>query len=200
MQPVAGPDARRTVGRARLLRTAGWIGLISLVAPWLSRAFIPRGRFFSSDVAIPVLMVRARTWHVYDVYFWGEDRLGTWHLLLMRAACQATGCNFYHQHLHLAAMVWLLCGIAVLYRVAGTWRFAAAGLYAGVLVGNYDSRAVLFDASQPYVWQLTALLLAWWGIRTLAEAPGAGAARWRLRGATAFAGFLAHWTSPVSAP
>jgi hypothetical protein len=171
------------------------------VALWLSRAFIPVGGKFSSDVAIPVLMVRARHWSVYDVYFWGEDRLGSWHLLLMRAVCQAWGCAFYHHHLHLAATVWLLCGIAVLFRFAGTWRFVAAGLYAAVLVGNYDARATLFDASQPYIWQLTVLLLAWWGIRRLAEDPVvSGPARWRLRGGTAFAAFLAHWTSPVTAP
>ncbi|MFL5381914.1 MAG: hypothetical protein ACJ8GN_05310 [Longimicrobiaceae bacterium] len=185
----------------RWLRAAGWTCLIALVAVWLSRAFIPLGRDFSSDVAIPILMVRAREWSLFDVYFWGQDRLGSWHLLLMRAACHAFGCAFYHEHLHLAATVWMLCGVAVMYRVAGTWRWAAAGLLAAVLVGNYDSRRVLFDASQPYAWQLTALLLAWWGIRKLAEGPGAEGARWRrLRAGTAFAAFLAQWTSPVSAP
>ncbi|MFL5537438.1 MAG: hypothetical protein ACJ8J0_00510 [Longimicrobiaceae bacterium] len=185
----------------RWLRAAGWTCLAALAATWLSRAFIPLGRNFSSDVAIPILMVRARHWSLYDVYFWGQDRLGSWHLLLMRAACQATGCAFYHEQLHWVAMVWLLCGIAVLYRFAGTWRFAAAGLFAAVLLGNDDSRKILFDASQPYLWQLTGLLLAWWGIRRLAEGPGApGAGRWRLRAGTAFAAFLAQWTSPVSAP
>jgi len=172
-----------------------------VVATWLSRAFIPMGRDFSSDVAIPILMVRARHWSLFDVYFWGQDRLGSWHLLLMRAVCQAVGCSFYHEQLHLAAMVWLLCGIAVLYRFAGTWRWAASGLFAAVLLGNDDSRKILFDASQPYVWQLTALLLAWWGIRKLVDGQGEPrAGRWRLRGGTAFAAFLAHWTSPVSAP
>lgn len=175
--------------------------LIAVAAPWLSRAFIPMGRNFSSDVAIPVLMVRARTWHVFDVYFWGEDRFGSWHLLLMRAVCQLRGCDFYLEELHLWATVWLLCGIAVLFRMAGSWRVAAAGLYAAVLVSNHDARELLFDPSQPYIWQLTALLLAWWGIRKLAEEPAAlGARRWQLRGGTAFAAFLAHWTSPVSAP
>jgi hypothetical protein len=175
--------------------------LIALAAPWLSRALIPMGRDFSSDVAIPILMVRAREWSFYDVYFWGQDRLGSWHLLLMRAACQAVGCDFYHPQLHLAATVWLLCAVAVLFRLAGTWRLAAAGLLAAVLVGNLDSRLVLWDASQPYAWQLTAMLLAWWGMRKLAEGPGATvAARWRLRGGTALAAFLAHWTSPVSGP
>lgn len=193
------PEARRGPGRARLLWAAAWICLTAAVAPWLSRAFIPRGRDFSSDVAIPVLMVRARHWSVFDVYYWGEDRLGSWHLLLMRAACQATGCAFYHAQLHLCATVWLLAGIAVLALVAGTWRFAAAGLFAAVLVGVPDSRAVLWDASQPYAWQLTALLLAWLGIRRLAEKPD-GPRRWRLRAGTAFVAFLAHWTSPVSGP
>jgi len=200
-RPNPAPDARRGPTRARLLQAAAWICLIAVAAPWLSRAFIPMGKDFSSDVAIPVLMVRARNWSFFDVYFWGQDRLGSWHLLLMRAACQATGCAFYHAQLHLAATVWLLCGIAVLFRVAGTWRFAAAGLFAAVLVADADSRKILFDASQPYAWQLTALLLAWWGMRKLAEgsaAPGAG--RWWLRGGTAFAAFLAHWTSPFSGP
>jgi hypothetical protein len=199
-QAPAAETRRRRV-RARLLQSAAWICLIAVAAPWLSRAFIPMGRAFSSDVAIPVLMVRARSWSFFDVYFWGQDRLGSWHLLLMRAACQVTGCAFYHAQLHLWATVWLLGGIAVLSRLAGTWRFAAAGLFAAVLVGNLDSRAVLFDASQPYAWQVTAMLLAWWGMRTLAEGPAVpGAGRWRLRGGTALAAFLAHWTSPLSGP
>jgi len=197
----SAPEPRRNSGRTWLLQAAGWICLIAVAAPWLSRAFIPIGRDFSSDVAIPVLMVRARTWHVFDVYFWGQDRLGSWNLLLMRAACQAWGCGFYLQQLHLCITVWLLCGVAVLFRIADEWRFAAAGLFAAVLVGNLDSRTFLFDPSQPYTWQLTALLLAWWGIRRLAEEPVApGARRGWLRGATAFAAFLAHWSSPVSGP
>jgi len=197
----AAPETRRTQRWTRLLGAAAWICLIAIATPWLSRAFIPLGRDFSSDVAIPVLMVRARTWHVFDVYFWGQDRLGSWNFLLMRAACQAWGCDFYLEQLHLCITVWLLCGVAVLSRVAGSWGFAAAGLFAAVLVGNPDSRTFLFDPSQPYTWQLTALLLAWWGMRKLADEPPApGARRGWLRGATAFAAFLAHWTSPVSAP
>jgi hypothetical protein len=200
LRPSAA-EARRTARWTRLLQAAGWICLIAVAAPWLSRAFIPLGRDFSSDVAIPVLMVRAHAWHVFDVYFWGQDRLGSWNLLLMRAVCQAWGCDFYLQQLHLCITVWLLCGIAVLFRVAGSWRFAAAGLFAAVLVGDLDSRRFLFDPSQPYTWQLTALLLAWWGMRALMEGPAPPTARRRwLRGATAFAAFLAHWSSPMSAP
>lgn len=189
--PLAG-------GWARLL----WVGLACLpviAAPWISRALLPRPRAFNSDLAIPVLMVRAREWSLFDVYYWGQDRLGTWHLLLLRAAGQLSGHTFDYAGLHLVAAAWVLMAAVVMARLAGSWGWAAGGLMAAVLVGNSDSRFTLFDAAHPYAWQTTALLLAWWGLRRLAEAPqSAGRPRWGLWAATACAAFLAHWTSPLS--
>lgn len=188
----------RTGGGARLL----WAGLACLpvlAAPWISRALFPRPRAFNSDLAVPVLMARAREWSLFDVYYWGQDRLGTWHLLLLRAAGQLLGHTWDYAGLHLVATAWVLMAAVVMARLAGVWGWAAGGLLAAVLVGNRDSRRSLFDAAHPYAWQITALLLAWWGLRRLAEGPGsAGRGRWRLRAATAFAAFLAHWTSPLS--
>jgi hypothetical protein len=185
-------------GRARLL----WAALACLpvlAAPWVSRALFPRASAFNSDLAVPVLMVRAREWSLFDVYYWGQDRLGTWHLLLLRAAGQLSGHTFDYAGLHLAAAAWVLMAAVVMARLAGAWGWAAGGLLAAVLVGNTDSRFSLFDAAHPYAWQITALLLAWWGLRRLTEPAGsAGRGRWRLRAATAFAVFLAHWTSPLS--
>jgi hypothetical protein len=185
----------------RLLGVAALVCLPVLAAPWISRALMPRPSAFNSDLAIPVLMTRAREWSLFDVYYWGQDRLGTWHLLLLRAASQLSGHTFDYEGLHLAATVWVLMAAVVMARLAGVWGWAAGGLLAAVLVGNSDSRFVIFDAAHPYAWQITALLLAWWGLRKLAERPApGGAGRWRLRGATAFAAFLAHWTSPLSGP
>ncbi|HEX2080989.1 MAG TPA: hypothetical protein VHG08_25015 [Longimicrobium sp.] len=192
---------------ASVLRAGGWTRLLwaalaclpALAAPWVSRALFPRPSAFNSDLAIPVLMARAREWSLFDVYYWGQDRLGTWHLLLLRAAGQVSGHTFDYAGLHLAATAWVLMAAVVMARLAGAWGWAAGGLMAAVLVGNSDSRFSLFDAAHPYAWQITALMLAWWGLRRLAERPGsAGRGRWRLRAATAFAVFLAHWTSPLS--
>jgi hypothetical protein len=187
-----------TGGRARLL----WAALVCLpmiAAPWISRALLPRPKAFNSDLAIPVLMVRAREWSLFDVYYWGQDRLGTWHLLLLRAAGQLSGHTFDYAGLHLVAAAWVLISAVVMARLAGAWGWAAGGLMAAVLVGNSDSRFPLFDAAHPYAWQITALLLAWWGLRRVAEPPeSAERRRWGLWAATAFAVFLAHWTSPLS--
>ncbi|HEX8246024.1 MAG TPA: hypothetical protein VF541_21090, partial [Longimicrobium sp.] len=200
VQAGAAVQARRALPWW-LAWAAGWIGVMAVVAPRVSHVFIPRGRAFTSDHAIPVLMMRARDWSVFDIYYWGQDRLGAWHLLLLRAVGQLTGHPIGWAQFHLCATVWVLGAVAVLACFAGLWRWAAAGMLAAVLVGNPDSRIVMFDAAHPYAWQLTALLLAWWGLRRLAEngdapAPGRG----RLRAATAFAAFLAHWSSPLSGP
>lgn len=193
--------ARRPGGWARRLATAALVCLPALAAPWVSRALIPPPWVFNSDLAIPVLMTRAREWSLFDAYYWGQDRLGAWPLLLLRAAGRVSGHTFYYAGLHLVSTAWVLMGVVVMARLAGAWRWAAAGLLAGVLVGNTDSRAILFDAAHPYPWQLTALLLAWWGLRRLAERPGpAGRGGWGLRAAIAFIAFLAHWTSPLSGP
>jgi hypothetical protein len=171
-----------------------------LAAPWVSRALFPRPSAFNSDTAIPVLMVRAREWSLFDVYYWGQDRLGTWHLLLLRAIGRVSGHTFDYADLHRVAAAWVLMSVVVMARLAGAWGLAAAGLLAAVLVGNPDSRLSLFDAAHPYAWQVTALVLAWWGLRRLAEGAGpAGRGGWWLRAATAFAAFLAQWTSPLSA-
>ncbi|WP_420126955.1 hypothetical protein [Longimicrobium sp.] len=184
-----------------------WVRLLALAclpvltAPWISRALFPRPSAFNSDLAIPVLMTRAREWSLFDVYYWGQDRLGAWHLLLMRAASQFSGHTFDYAALHLVGTAWVLLSAVVMARLAGVWGWAASGLMAAVLVGNHDSRRWLFDAAHPYAWQITGLMLAWWGLRTLADRAGpAGAGRWRLRGATGFAVFLAQWTSPLSGP
>lgn len=189
----------RAGGRARLLWRWGLVCLPVLAAPWVSRAFLPRPAYFNSDLAIPVLMTRAREWSLFDVYYWGQDRLGTWHLLLLRAVGQLSGHTWDYAGLHLVAAAWVLTAAVVVARLAGAWGWAAGGLLAGVLVGNSDSRLSLFDAAHPYAWQLTVLLLAWWGLRRLAERPAsAGPGGWGLRAATAFAAFLAQWTSPLS--
>ena len=201
-RPVRGTPAEvaRVRGWSRLL----WAALVCLplvAAPRVSRALIPGPSVFNSDLAVPVLMTRAREWSLFDAYYWGQDRLGAWPLLLLRAASRVSGHAFDYAGLHLISTAWVLMGVVVMARLAGVWRWAAAGLLALVVVGNTDSRAILFDAAHPYPWQFTALLLAWWGLRRLAERPGpAGRDGWRLRGATAFIVFLAHWTSPLSGP
>ncbi|HYR10149.1 MAG TPA: hypothetical protein VEQ60_20415 [Longimicrobium sp.] len=197
-KPAALPGATR---RARLLAAAALVCLPVLAAPWISRALFPRPAAFNSDLAIPVLMTRAREWSLFDAYYWGQDRLGAWHLLLMRAASQLSGHTFDYAALHLVGTAWVLMAAVVMARLAGVWGWAAGGLLAAVLVGNSDSRVSLFDAAHPYAWQITALVLAWWGLRKLAERPGPGGrGRWPLRAATAFVAFLAHWTSPLSGP
>lgn len=193
--------ALRAGGWPRFLLAAVLVCLPLAAAPWVSRALIPGPSVFNSDLAIPVLMVRAREWSLFDVYYWGQDRLGTWHLLLLRAAGQLFGHTFDYAGLHLVGTAWVLMSAVVMARLAGTWGWAAGGLMAAVLVGNADSRFRLFDAAHPYAWQITALMLAWWGLRRLAERPkSAERGPWRLRAATAFVAFLAHWTSPLSGP
>jgi len=201
-------DWRRRV-RGKLAAVPGvgrwaWVALAclpALAAPRVSRALIPGPSVFDSDRAIAVLMVRARAWSLFDAYYWGQDRLGTWPLLLLRAAGRLSGHAYDYAALHLVATAWVLMAAVVMARLAGSWGVAAGGLLAAVLVGNPDSRAFLFDPAHPYAWQITSLLLAWWGLRRLAERPGTTwRGRRRLGAATSFAAFLAQWMSPLSGP
>lgn len=203
---VLGQGRRWVQGRLAALPHGGrwgWLLLACLpvlAAPWISRALFPRPAAFNSDTGIPVLMMRAREWSLFDVYYWGQDRLGTWHLLLLRALGQLSGQTWDYAALHLVGTAWVLAAAVVIGRLARAWGWAAGGLMAAVLVGNSDSRLTLFDAAHPYGWQITALMLSWWGLRRLAERPGpAAGSRWALRAATACAVFLAQWTSPLSA-
>jgi hypothetical protein len=163
---------------------------------------------FDSDGAIPVLMANEdRHIIVFDMYYWGVDRWGGWPLILARLVHQATGFQWTDYSLHVVRATWVFLGLLLL-----VWMDRRAGL--AVLVSGLISlcleptiRWQLFNLSQVYAWQLTALFLAWFSLRRLLEAELVSATGnpalikrtlWRL--GFYFSALLAIWSSEASAP
>lgn len=157
---------------------------------------------FDSDGAIPVLMANEdRPVTIFDTYYWGVDRWGGWPLILARVVHQATGFEWTGYRLHVVRSTWVFLGLLVL-----VWMDRRAGL--AVLVSGLIAlcleptiRWQLFNLSQVYAWQLTAVFLAWFSLRRLLGVEPVSAikrALWCL--SFYFSALLAIWSSEASAP
>ncbi|MCB1137731.1 MAG: hypothetical protein KDK23_03205 [Leptospiraceae bacterium] len=143
---------------------------------------------YSSDTAIPVLMANSDHTSLFSLYYWGQDRFGSWPFLVYQFAADAFAFHWEAIHIFLGMYLFLHLSILVF-----CWRrgFIPLLVLLGPLhfwpqVSNY-----LFDIAQPYGWQLASILLA----LTAAERSG------RSRTAAFFFGlcsFLAIWLSPSS--
>lgn len=160
---------------------------------------------FNSDSAIPILMANdERPITVFDTYYYAADRWGGWPLLLAKVLHRDTGLQWTDQRLHYVRTTWLFIGLLVL--AALNARAAPAVLVSGLIALCLEPalRRRLFDQSQLYAWQLTALFLAWFCLRHLfAQRPRPDKARvngifWS--SAFYFCAFFAIWSSVVSAP
>lgn len=153
---------------------------------------------YTSDTAIPVLMARAPAVDLFHAYYWGQDRFGAWPFLAARAL---GGTEWTAEGLQ-----GLLLGVAWTAGLALAWLVRRRGLSAGVLIllplvlaMHPAVRPYVLELSQPYGWQLAALLWAWAGLRALAGArTGRAALEW---GTAAWVpSALAVWVSASSLP
>jgi hypothetical protein len=159
---------------------------------------------FNSDSAIPVLMANdERRISVFNCYYYGADRWGAWPFLFAQLTGRAFGHRWTPETLSAFQTVWVFLGV---------WAFASlnrcepivAGLaYLLVLCLHREGRYLLFEMSQIYAWQVTALLLAWASLRRLFESFGTAQqyhlgrqSAWLLT--TAGVSFLATWSSVAS--
>ena len=163
---------------------------------------------FNSDSAIPILMANDdRPVTVFDTYYYAADRWGGWPLLLAKVVHRDTGLHWTDQRLHYVRATWLFIGLLVL--AALNARAAPAVVVSGLIALCLEPalRRRLFDLSQLYAWQLTALFLAWFCLRRLfTQLPRSDkATSARVNGifwssAFYFSAFFAIWSSVASAP
>jgi len=159
-------------------------------SPWL----LP----YTSDSAIPVLMARAPAVDLFHAYYWGQDRFGAWPFLAARAM-GGTAWTAEGLQVLLLGVVWT-AGLAL------AWLVRRGGLSGGVLALlplvlalHPVVRPHVLELSQPYGWQLSALVGAWAALRALAQArTGRAALGWGMVAWVPSA--LAVWVSASSTP
>jgi hypothetical protein len=127
---------------------------------------------FNSDSAIVVLMANEnRPATAYNIYYYGQDRFGAWPFLLAQLIHRVTGFYWGHRTLFLVQTLWLFVG-ALLFSTFN--RRPHEDLWVGLLYLlplclHIKTRQNMFDLSQPYAWQTTALVLSWWCLRRYCE-------------------------------
>ena len=147
-----------------LLLLAAWLLFLILAL----RAFGPDSVYnnFQSDGAIPILMANNdHPINIFDTYYYAADRWGGWPLLIAKALHLNFGLNWTDQSLHYVRTVWLFLGLLAL--AALNARAAPAVLVSALIVLclHPTVRLIMFDLSQLYGWQFTALFLAWFCLR-----------------------------------
>ena len=157
---------------------------------------------FNSDSAIPVLMSNDdRPVTVFDTYYYGADRWGGWPTMIAKQLHRKTGLHWTGQRIHVVKTVWLFLGLLVLvYLNARAAPVVIVGSLVAISLDQFLRKRV-FDISQLYAWQLTALFLAWLCLRQLfARSQSSTLMKTFWAVAFYFCGFFAIWNSVVSAP
>jgi hypothetical protein len=159
---------------------------------------------FNSDSAIPVLMANddGRI-TVFNCYYYGADRWGAWPFLVAQLARRATGHRWGPESLTAFLIVWVFVGAWAMAVLGRDEPWIAGGVYLLVVCLHHESRYLLFELSQIYPWQITALLLSWACLRRFFESfhcalehSGIRSAVWLL--AVLSLSFLATWSSVAS--
>jgi hypothetical protein len=162
---------------------------------------------FNSDSAIPVLMSNDdRPLTVFSLYYYRADRWGAWPFLVTRFVGHITGYTWTPESLFTVQAIWVFLGAVVFAGLSGSARSAGGAAYLIALCLHGESRYLLFELSQTYAWQTTALLLGWYCARRMFDAHFETAnadlpprrLRWFLL-STGFS-FLAVWSSVASTP
>jgi hypothetical protein len=153
---------------------------------------------FNSDSAVPVLMSNETDWDIFHAFYFGQDRFGTWPFFLAHLFGTLLHRPVTPEFLHIQSIL-VLVGCAVLVALLGRpWPGLAVLAYTVSLLVP-ESRGSIFEAAQPYPWQLSLLFLAWWCIRSSWKAR-AGRPRTLWLSGAALVCFLASWTSALSGP
>jgi hypothetical protein len=162
---------------------------------------------FNSDSAIPVLMSNDdRPITIFNFYYYGADRWGAWPFLATQLIRRVTGCHWTDHGVFVLQTVWIFVGALIFAGLSGTDRRVAALAYLIALCLHVESRYLLFELSQVYAWQVTALLFSWYSLRHvfdsyLLPARNDGVSqRWRWALLTASSSFLAVWSAVSSVP
>lgn len=159
-------------------------GLFLFRAP----AYAPDTEFivggFSSDTSIPVLIANSDEWSPFSLYYWGQDRFGSWPFLLYRWGEHWTPIAIF-----LGMYIYLHAGLLVFMRNKSPVLLTVSLLILHLL---RPLSGFIFDIAQPYGWQLGSILIA------LAFAESKSSSKIQIRILLFFFSFLSIWLSPSS--
>jgi hypothetical protein len=160
---------------------------------------------FNSDAAIPILMSNEdRPIGVFNLYYYGTDRWGAWPFFATQFIHRVTGYRWTDQSLFMLQTLWLFIGVLCFAALSRRDSLLVALVYLTALCLHTEARFLIFELSQLYAWQTTALLFSWYGLRRLFEFDfEAVKTRWDWKRSTlifltfAFS-YLAVWSSNAS--
>jgi hypothetical protein len=158
---------------------------------------------FNSDSAIPVLMSNeARPLSIFNFYYYGADRWGGWPFLVTRFIGRVTGRHWTDQGVFTVQAFWIFIGALICAGLTSDDYLVVILAYVIALCLHSEARYLMFELSQVYAWQTTAVLLAWYGLRRLFDRegePGYPRRRYLLiLSATICFSYLAIWSSVAS--
>lgn len=161
---------------------------------------------FNSDSAIPVLMANdQRPITIFNFYYYCADRWGGWPFLPMQLAERMAGYHWTANSIFAVQAVWLFVGALALAGLSRRDGVIAGLVYLIALCLHRDAHYLIFELSQVYAWQTTAMLLGWWALRRffdrrLSSAEGHQAwSQWVWLLAAFGFSYLAIWSSVASA-
>jgi hypothetical protein len=121
---------------------------------------------FNSDSAIVVLMANEnRPATVYNTYYYGQDRFGAWPFLIAQVIHRATNYHWTNRAIFIIQTIWLFIGALLFSTMSRRVDVRVGLLFLLPLCLHVTARQNLFDLSQPYAWQTTALIFSWWSLR-----------------------------------
>lgn len=125
---------------------------------------------FNSDSAIPVLMSNEdRPVGIFNLYYYGTDRWGAWPFLVTQFIHRTTGYHWTDKSVFMLQTFWLFVGALVFAALSRRHFLLIALVYLAALCLHTESRLQIFELSQLYAWQTTALVFGWYGLRRLFE-------------------------------
>jgi hypothetical protein len=125
---------------------------------------------FNSDSAIVVLMANEdRPATAYNTYYYGQDRFGAWPFLIAQLIHRATDYHWTNRALFIVQTIWLFIGALLFSTMSRRVDLPVGLLFLLPLCLHLTARQNLFDLSQPYAWQTTALIFSWWSLRRFCE-------------------------------
>jgi hypothetical protein len=161
--------------------------------------------FFNSDCAIPVLMSNDRgPITLYNLYYFGVDRIGGWPYLFAQAFGRLTGFHWSPQRLFAFQTTWLFIGVLVFGALARRQAAVAVTTFLLVLCLHSETRYQIFTLAVNYPWQIPAVLLSWYSLRQVVavkfnrQRPRWKQAIWLLL--TFVFSYFAIWSSVESIP
>jgi len=160
---------------------------------------------FNSDSAIPVLMANdQRPITIFNFYYYCADRWGGWPFLPMQIAERMAGYHWTANSIFVVQAIWLFVGAMALAGLSRRDGLIAGLVYLIALCLHRDAHYLIFELSQVYAWQTTAMLLGWWALRRffdrrLPSAEGQDAwSQWVWLLAAFGFSYLAIWSSVAS--